>query len=266
MHSVKPLLLTAVLSLSLNQWVLAQDGNNLPEGISASVDDRPIPQLIVDIVAQQLSASGQETDNAQIIAELIDMEVLTKAAEQLELQNEPELAATLQLQYTQTMANAYLARIGAEFEFSDEELKAEYELQSANVDRAEYRGSHILLESAEQAERLIQELTAGASFEDLAKEHSVDPGGENGGDLGWFQASTMPAEFSAAVAEMSTGDVSKTPVKTQYGYHIIKLNETRDAGLPDFQAVKTGLTNLAVRKALSEHVTKLRQQADIKQR
>lgn len=264
--SAPALMLAALFSLSAAH---AQDatGNSapgaLPEDARATVNGRPISELSIGNVAEQITASGQQADDARILDELINLEVLTQAAEKLGLDKTPEVAASLQLQYTQTMANAYLARQGADMTFSEEELRAEYDAQSANVDRAEYRASHILLESREEADKMITELAAGKSFEALAKENSIDPAGENGGDLGWFQSTTMVPEFTAAVAEMDVGETSTAPVESEFGYHVIKLADRREAALPDFDSVKSGLSNLAVRKALARHVEELRAAAKV---
>ena len=236
----------------------------LPDGALASVNGRPIPQISVDNVAQQITDSGEQADPERILDELINLEVLTQAAEELNLDKQADIAATLQLQYTQIMANAYLARKGAEMTFSEEELQAEYEAQSANLDRGEYRASHILLETPEQARQVIAELEAGKPFAEAAAEHSIDPADTTGGDLGWFVGNTMVPEFAEAIAQMEVGDVSSEPVQSEFGYHIIYLVDKRNAALPDFNSVKSGLTNLAVRKALAEHVEELKAAADIK--
>ena len=245
----------------------AQDSSTtdaaLADGVLASVNGRPIPQMSVENVAQQLTAAGETADRAQILEELINLEVLTQAAEEMELDKNPEVSAALQLQYTQTMANAYLARRGADMTFSEEELKAEYESQSESVDRAEFRASHILLDNEDTAREVLAELAAGKKFDALAKLHSIDPAGDNGGDLGWFQSSTLPPEFTSAVAQMQVGETSMEPVQTEFGYHIIKLVDKRNTALPDFESVKSGLTNLAVRKALAQHVEDLRAAAQI---
>lgn len=265
MPNAPALLLSALFIISPAVIAQATD-TELPEGILANVNGRPIPNLSVENVAQQITAGGQQADPDRILDELINLEVLTQAAEALDLDKLPEISAALQLQYTQTMANAYLASKGAEMTFSEEELKAEYDSQSETVDRAEYRASHILLESEELAVEVMEKLAEGKKFDALAKLYSADPAGDNGGDLGWFQSSTMVPEFSAAIATMEIGDVSETPVKSEFGYHIIKLNDKRNAALPDFDAVKSGLTNLAVRKALANHVEELRAAAQITQR
>ncbi|MFK7995995.1 MAG: peptidylprolyl isomerase [Granulosicoccus sp.] len=260
----KALVLTVSAALPVNAIAQSSD-ENLPEGVLASVNGRPIPQISVDNVAQQIVEAGQEADPARILDELINLEVLTQAAEELNLDKEPEISATLQLQYTQTMANAYLARKSADMTFTEEELRAEYEAQSENVDRGEFKASHILLESSEDALKVLAELDSGKPFADAAAEHSIDPAGEdNGGDLGWFVGSTMVPEFAAAIATMEVGEISKQPVQSEFGYHIIYLVDKRDAALPDFNSVKSGLTNLAVRRALAEHVDALKATANIK--
>ena len=235
----------------------------LSKDVLAIVNGRPIPRMAVESVAAQIVESGQEADQERIIDELINLEVLTQAAEALSLDKNPEIAAALQLQYTQTLANAYLAQKSAEMSFSEEELRAEYDAQTASVDRAEYRASHILLDSLERANEMIAELKDGKLFDALAKINSIDPGGENGGDLGWFQSAAMVPEFSAALEKMEVGDTSEVPVESEFGFHVIKLVDKRDASLPDFDAVKSGLTNLAVRRALAAHVEELRQAAEI---
>jgi peptidyl-prolyl cis-trans isomerase C len=246
--------------------VIANADAPLPQGALASVNGRPIQDLSVENVVQQITASGEQADRERILDELINLEVLTQAAEALDLDKTPEISAALQLQYTQTMANAYLARKGAEMSFSEDELRAEYESQSAAVDRAEFRASHILLETREQAEEVIAELAAGKKFDALARLRSIDPAGENGGDLGWFQANTMVPEFTSAVAAMQVGETSSEPVESEFGFHVIKLLDRREAALPDFESVKAGLTNLAVRKALARHVEELRAAASVKTR
>ena len=253
--------LLAALSMGVNAQ---SDQASEAENILATVNGRPITQKAVDAIEQQLSADDPQTDSQGILEELINLEVLTQAAEELNLDLEPDISTTLQLQYTQTMANAYLARKSEEMSFTDEQLRAEYALQTANAERSEYRAAHILLETAEQATAVLTELDEGKPFADAAAEHSIDSSAENGGDLGWFAGSTMVVEFAEAVAEMEPGDVSSAAVQSDFGFHIIRLDEKRDAALPDFESVKSGLTNLAVRRALSEHVEELKDLAEIK--
>jgi len=181
----------------------------------------------------------------------------------MNLDDSPEVAAAIQLQYTQTMANAYLARIGADLSFSEEELLAEYELQTAAVDSAEYHASHILVESRDTADTVLTELADGKIFEALAKIYSIDPSGQTGGDLGWVQGNSLPPEFMSTLASLEIGQSATEAVQTEYGFHIIKLTDKRGAALPDFDAVKSGLNDLLSRKALATHLDQLRASADI---
>lgn len=246
---------------TLTVWthpVTAQDA-----GTAVTVNGRAIPQTVVDNVTEQIANSGEQTDAKNILEELINLEVLTQAAEELNLDKDNEIAAALQLQYIQTMANAYLARKSEQISISDEQLQAEYSAQSNAAELAEYKANHILLETELDARKVLVEINDGKAFSDAAKEYSIDPSGQNGGDLGWFVGSSMEAEFATSIAAMQAGDISNQPIKTEYGYHIINLVEKREAALPSFDSVKEGLTNLVIRRELSQHVEELKAVADI---
>lgn len=237
--------------------------NELPEGVLAVVNGRPIAELALENVVRQLGADGEQPDRTRILDELIDLEILTQEAEKLDLGNKPDISAALQLQYIQTMANAYLAETGDAMAFSDEELRAEYDRQTKNLDAEEYRASHILAETRADAQALIDELSDGADFATLAKERSTDPAGANGGDLGWFAPGSMVPEFTEAVEKLVVGEYSKEPVETDFGFHVIQLVDKRGASLPDYNTVKPGLTNILLRDRLAAKVEALRESADI---
>ncbi len=261
MSPTTPVLLASLLlagSPLLSKHVAA-----LEEGVAAVVNGNPITQTAVANIADQLNATGEEADPERIINELINMELLTQAAEKIELEKLPEVEAALQLQYTQTMANAYLAKIGSELSFTDEDLRAEYDVQSANVDSDEYRAAHILLGNQETADDALSDLAEGKDFAAMANLYSADPSGQSGGDLGWMQSSALPPEFVAALATLDVGEHTASAVETEYGFHIIKLNDKRSAALPDFESVKSGLNDLLARQALATHLQDLREGAEI---
>lgn len=237
----------------------------LDENVLATVNGNPISSIAVNNVIEQITSSGETANSENILNELINLEVLTQAAEKIDLDKVPAVAAAVQLQYTQTMANAYLARISSEFSFSDAELRAEYEVQTKKVDQSEYQTSHILVGNLDTANEVIKDLNAGEEFEAMAKLHSSDASGQSGGDLGWVQSSALPAEFIAVIAELDIGAFSQTAIKTDYGFHVIRLNDKRDASLPDFQSVEKGLMDLLARKALAKHLDDLRSEAQIEQ-
>lgn len=241
----------------------AAAGADMEDGVVAVVNGRPITQLAVDNVVRQLSGEGEQPDRERILDELIDLEILTQEAEKLKLNEKAEVAASLQLQYTQTMANAFLADTGDAMAFSEDELKGEYERQVADLDAEEIRASHILTESEADAMAVIDELASGADFATIARERSIDPAGANGGDLGWFVPASMETAFAEALADMQPGDTSTAPVETDFGFHVIRLAERRGAALPDYDTVKPGLTNLLLRDRLAAEVEALRESADI---
>lgn len=237
----------------------------LKVGVLAIVNGNPITSIAVNNVADQITANGETAVPENILNELINLEVLTQAAEKIDLDKVPEVASAIQLQYTQTMANAYLARISSELSFTDAEVLAEYEAQALNVDHSEYQTSHILVGNQETANDVVKDLSSGKEFEAMAKLYSTDPSGQTGGDLGWIQGSSLPPEFIEVVADLEVGDFSTTAVKTEYGFHIIKLNDKREASLPDIDSVKKGLKDLLARKALAKHLNDLRAEAEIEQ-
>jgi peptidyl-prolyl cis-trans isomerase C len=237
----------------------------LEKGVLASVNGKYITTIAVNNIADQIRANGESAVPENILNELINLEILTQAAEKIELDKVPAVATAVHLQYTQTMANAYLARISSELSFSDAEVRAEYEAQAENVDHSEYQTSHILVGNKDTADDVIKDLLAGKEFEAMAKLYSTDPSGQSGGDLGWIQGSSLPPEFIEVVANLAIGEFSKAAVETEYGLHIIKLNDKREASLPDFKSVEKGLMDLLARKALAKHLEDLRADADIEQ-
>ena len=147
---------------------------------------------------------------------------------------------------------------------TDEETKAEYDkFASANAGK-EYRARHILVEKEDQAKALIAQLKKGAKFEDLAKKNSKDPGsGANGGDLDWANASSYVKEFSDALTGLSKGKMTDAPVKTQFGYHIIRLEDVREAQLPKYEDVKPQIAQQLQQQKLAKFQEDLRAKAKV---
>ncbi len=232
--------------------------------IAAVVNGKPIYKLAAERVAEQIKAQGQEADINRIVEELVNLEILTQAAEKLAIDKAPEVAIALQLQYTQTMANAYLGAYSNDHVVTEEQMRAEYDKQIALLNSVEYKASHILLGNKEDAMEVSAKIAAGSDFADMAKEHSTGPTGPNGGDLGWFQAGSMVPEFGDALSQLDVGDITSEPVQTQFGWHIITLVDKREAAKPDYsEPVKAGIRNTLIRESLAAHVEKLRQDATV---
>jgi len=147
---------------------------------------------------------------------------------------------------------------------TDEEIKAEYDkFVAANVGK-EYRASHILVEKEAEAQAILAELKKGGNFSDIAKKSSKDPGsGAKGGDLDWAPASNYVAEFAHALTSMTKGQTSEAPVKSQFGYHIIRLDDVRDAQLPTLEQVKPQVKQQLEQKKLAKYQEALRSKARV---
>ena len=127
----------------------------------------------------------------------------------------------------------------------------------------EYKARHILVETKEEADSVIQQLQQGKSFSDLAKERAAGPTGPNGGDLGWFTADSIAAQVADAVSLMTVGAYSTEPVKTEYGYHVLMLEDTRSQEAPTLESMRQELTNAVQGKKLQDHVRTLVQAATV---
>ena len=146
---------------------------------------------------------------------------------------------------------------------TDKELKEIYDTQVAGANPKEFKARHILVKDEAKAKELIKNLNDGANFEDVAKKESTGPSGKNGGDLGWFSPAQMVPAFSQATEKLKKGTHSQKPVKTRFGFHIIKLEDSRKRELPKFEDVKGQITPLVQHKRLQEYVLKLRSKAKI---
>ncbi|MBO1924390.1 peptidylprolyl isomerase [Thiomicrorhabdus sp. 6S3-12] len=148
-------------------------------------------------------------------------------------------------------------------EITDSDLKKLYTEKLANFAQREYKARHILVNSKAEAEAVIRELDKGADFAELAKSKSVGPTGKKGGELGWFAPNQMVAEFSTAVTAMNKNQYTKEPVQTQFGYHVILLEDSREAKAPSFDSVKAQLKQLLRQQRATAYLESLRKKANI---
>jgi len=232
-----------------------------------TVNDTKISQQMVDTFLQAVTgkpaAEATEEQREQLLDQLIAMTLAAQAAEKEGAAKDPEVQARLDLIRTQIMAEAASDKYTKAHPVSDDEVKAEYDEQVAKMPK-EYKARHILVEKKETAESLIRDLEAGGDFAKLAKTESKDPGSAaNGGDLGWFSAQSMVKPFSDALATLEKGAITKTPVQTEYGFHVIQLEDTRFPQAPAFDDVKEQVKMLAQRKKLQAYLDELRKTAKI---
>ena len=236
-------------------------GEELPEGVAATVDGREIPTLAVDEVARQLEAGGERADRRALLDELVDMEVLARAAEGAGLDERPEIRTALRLQRVQTLANAWLADASERLEISDEALREEYARQVEGLAPSEFRASHVLLGTEAEAREIVRALEDGADLAGLAAERSLDPAA--GGALGWVARGGVDDAIVDALESLAPGEVAPEPVATDFGFHVLRLDAERAATPPDFSAVRPGLRELVLRRRLAERVGALRAEAEV---
>jgi peptidyl-prolyl cis-trans isomerase C len=228
----------------------------------ATVDGTPISRVSYDdylkslLRGKPLSDVTAEEKN-QVLDQMINMQLIAAQAEKDGLPKDPEVATRIALLRTQILADAGAQKYVKNNEPSDQELHAAYD---AATDKTEYHASHILVPTKEKAEQLIKKIKAGAKFEDIAKAESTDNSKANGGDLGWFTTARMVKPFGDAVKTLKKGEFTTNAVQTQYGWHIIKLEDTRDA---PFDQMKAQLTNGLMQKKFQEYIESLKKVAKI---
>lgn len=199
----------------------------------------------------------------QLTDRLISMHIAATEAVKAGVDKQNDTATQLSLWRANILSDAMVKQYNEKNPVTDAEVKAEYDTQIANMPR-EYKASHILVKTKEEADALIAQLKSGKDFGDLAKKNSQDPGSaKNGGDLGWFSPSSMVKEFGEAVTKLENGKMTETPVQTQYGFHIIKLEDSRTPTPPALADVKPQVENLVKNKKVEKYLEDLRKTAKI---
>jgi peptidyl-prolyl cis-trans isomerase C len=228
----------------------------------AIVDGKPISRDAYDDYLKGLlrgkpAADVTADEKNQVLDQMINMQLIAAQAEKDGLEKDPDVVTRIALLRTQILADAAAQKYIKGNEPSDQELHAAYD---SATDKTEYRASHILVPTKEKAEQLIKKLKGGAKFEDVAKAESTDNSKANGGDLGWFTTARMVKPFGEAVKGLKKGELTSEPVQTQYGWHIIKLVDTRDA---PFDQMKTQLSNGIMQKKFQDYIDNLKKTAKI---
>ncbi len=232
----------------------------------AIVNGKAIPSSRTELMVKQLAMQGQK-DTPQlrnmIKDELINREILTQEADKEGLGNTKEIKEQLEIARQGLVIRALVNDFLKKNPIKDTEVKTEYDKFKAQSSDQEYRARHILVETEEEARTIIGKLKAGEKFEELAKQ-SKDPGSAaNGGDLDWASPGTFVKPFSDAMIALKKGGLTEAPVKTQFGFHVIKLEDTRPAKIPTLDEVKQQITELLQQKKLQAFQEGLRKKAKI---
>ena len=236
--------LAALLAASLSLAAPLVSAQNI-----AIVNGKAVPKARVDAMIDQIIKSPQQPGmppmartpelEQKVKDEIVLREIYIQEAERLGLQRSPDYKTQMEFARQSILIRALFTDAEKKLGTTDAEARAEYDrIKAANGDK-EYRARHILVEKEEEAKALIAQIKGGAKFEDLAKKNSKDPGSaENGGDLDWANPGNYVPEFSAAMTKLQKGQVTDTPVKSQFGFHVIKLEDVRAVQFPAFEEVK----------------------------
>jgi len=234
----------------------------------AVVNGKPVPSSRVEALKQQVERSGRPVTPeilAQIKEELIAREIFMQEARKRGLEASEDYKSQLELARQSLLIRELFANFQKKNPVTDAEIKAEYDKFVAANGGKEYRARHILVEKEDEAKALIADLKKGGKFEDLAKKASKDPGsGANGGDLDWASAASYVPEFASALVKLEKGQLTDVPVKSQFGFHVIRVDDIREAQLPKLEDVKPQITQQLTQTKLGKFQEDLRAKAKVK--
>jgi len=259
--------LLAALSLCVSTPIWAQTAaQKAPAPKPVTVNGKPIPKSRVDFIVKQRAAQGQpdsEQSRKAIVDNLITQEVVAQEADRRGFAKTADVRNQLELLRQQVLVQALVQDYLKAHPIKDEEMLAEYnKVKGARGDK-EYKARHILVDKDSEANEIIAQLKKGAKFEDLAKQ-SKDPGSKDkGGDLDWNPPSTFVKPFAEALSKLEKGKYTETPVQTQFGWHVIQLDDVRAMQFPAFDAVKPQLVSRMQEQEVQKYIGELRSKAKI---
>ncbi|MBI2749858.1 MAG: peptidylprolyl isomerase [Burkholderiales bacterium] len=259
---MKKQILTAVATATLLAGASAAWAQNV-----AIVNGKAIPKARMEALTEQIKRSGRPVTpemDGQLKEELIAREIFMQEAQVRGLDASEDFKNQIELARQAILIRELFADFQKKNPISDADLKAEYDRFAAANSGKEFKARHILVEKEDQAKAIIAKIKKGAKFEDIAKKESKDPGsGAKGGDLDWANPGNYVKEFSEALSALAKGKMTETPVKTQFGYHIIRLDDVRDAQLPKFEDVKPQIAQQMQQQKIAKFQEDLRAKAKI---
>jgi peptidyl-prolyl cis-trans isomerase C len=231
----------------------------------AIVNGKSVPKARLDMLVQQAERSGQKVPPEMMGRardEVVMREIFAQEAERRALQGSADYQNKIALARQSILIGELFEDFRKKNPVSDADAQVEYNKFKAQSTGVEYRARHILVEKEEEAKSLIAQIKAGANFEELAKKLSKDPGsGANGGDLDFAKPDSYVPEFGKAMSELKKGEMTQAPVKTQFGYHIIRLDDTREAAFPGYDEVKAQIKQRLEQVKLQQFQDELRKGA-----
>jgi peptidyl-prolyl cis-trans isomerase C len=254
--------LSLALTLSLGSFGMAALAQNI-----AIVNGKAVPKSRVQALAQQLERSGRPITpeiEGQIKDEVIAREIFMQEAQKKGLDATEDYKLQLELARQTILIRELFADYQKTNPVTDADIQAEYDRFLASNSGTEYRARHILVEKEDQARAIIASIKKGQKFEDIAKKQSKDPGsGAKGGDLDWASPGNFVKEFSEAMTSLKKGQMTENPVKSQFGYHIIRLDDVRQAQVPKFEEVKQQIAQQLLQGKMNAYQQDLRSKAKV---
>jgi peptidyl-prolyl cis-trans isomerase C len=233
----------------------------------AIVNGKPVPSSRVEELVKQVASQGRPVTpdiQAQIKEEVINREVFMQEAAKMGLDGSDDYKSQMEQARQVVLIRALFADFQKKNPVTDADIKAEYDKFAKENGGKEYRARHILVEKEADATKLIADLKKGAKFEDLAKKNSKDPGsGANGGDLDWAAPGSYVKEFSEAMVKLAKGKFTDAPVKSQFGFHIIRVDDVRETQLPPMEQVKPQISQQLTQQKLQAYQKGLRDKAKV---
>jgi peptidyl-prolyl cis-trans isomerase C len=234
---------------------------------AAIVNGKPVPKARMDVLAAQLASAGRPVPKemeGQLREEVIAREVFMQEAQKQGLDSTDDYKNQLELARQAILIRQLFENYRKKNEVTDADVQAEYAKVVAANSGKEYKARHILVEKEDQAIKIIADLKKGAKFEDIAKKQSKDPGsGAKGGDLDWAAPASFVPEFSEAMIKLNKGEMTQVPVKSEFGYHIIRVDDVRQAQLPKLEEVKPQVMQQLQQQRLQKYQEELRAKAKV---
>jgi peptidyl-prolyl cis-trans isomerase C len=234
---------------------------------AATVNGVPIPQARVDMRVKIATAQGQPDTPAlqkAVLDDMINLEVLAQAAKKAGIDKDPEVIQQTELAKESVLAGAFVQDYAKNHPISDDQLQQEYDKLKAHLGTKEYKARHILVDTEAEAKAIIAQLRKKGNFAKIAKETSKDAGSAaNGGELEWAVPSNFVPPFAQALVGLKKGEYTKEPVKSQFGWHIIKLDDVRNLKVPTFEELKPQLLQRMQQQSIKDYIADLRSKAKI---
>lgn len=260
MNKTHRLLSIGMLMAVLSTPTLAKDDKAVASVNGAVISEEQLNNYMTVVSRGRPGALTKQ----DALDDLIVTEVALQQAQKAKLDDREDVQAQIREATKKIILSTWTREQSESIKITDADLKAAYEKRMEGQEKSEYKARHILLKTEDEAKAVIKELADGGDFAKLAKEKSTGPSATKGGDLGWFKTSTMVPPFAKAIAAMKKGDITQEPVKTSFGWHVIKLEDQREAQLPALEQLKPQLKLMLVKEKMIAMLDGMRDKADVK--